>query len=48
MATIVEPSKKELAAQLKKRKKEMDIDVLLDANPRRIVQNAALEEITAL
>lgn len=48
VATIVEPSKKELAAQLKKRKKEMDIDVLLDANPRRIVQNAALEEITAL
>jgi tyrosine-protein phosphatase YwqE len=48
VAAIVEPAKRELSAQLRKRKKEMDIDLLLDANPRRIVRDAPLEEIASL
>lgn len=48
VAVIVDAAKKELGALLKKRKKEAELDVLLDANPRRILANAPLEEIAVV
>lgn len=44
---IVDRAKKELSGLLKKRRSEGGLELLLDANPRRILADAPLEEIAA-
>ena len=48
VATIVAPSVKALVKRLKKRRADGQIDVLLRDNPRRIIQDVALEDIPSV
>jgi protein-tyrosine phosphatase len=48
VAAIVDRARRELWQLLKKRKKEAELEVLLDANPRRILADSALEEIAVV
>jgi protein-tyrosine phosphatase len=48
VAAIVKRSVEELASLLKKRKKQDEVSVLIEANPRKIIADRPLEEIASV